>query len=96
MMFTWPFVIFIQIGSTPTLVSSEPTLRYPNLSDFWPILSHVQTYANNNINSGFCYLLISDYDDNAELPLPFRNLSSDELNTFTLGKDFHNIYQKKK
>ena len=37
-------------------------------------------------------MLFSDYDDDAELPLPFRNLSSDELNTFTLGKDFHNIY----
>jgi len=33
-----------------------------------------------------------DHDDDAELPLPFRNLSSDELNTFTLGKDFHNSY----
>ena len=37
-------------------------------------------------------MLFSDYDDDAELPLPFRNLSSDELNTFTLGKDFHNVY----
>ena len=36
--------------------------------------------------------LFLDYDDDAELPLPFRNLSSDELNTFTLGKDFHNFY----
>ena len=33
-----------------------------------------------------------EFDDDAELPLPFRNLSGDELNTFTLGKDFHNIY----
>ena len=37
-------------------------------------------------------MLFSDYDDDAELPLPFRNLSSDELKTFTLGKDFHNAY----